>query len=325
MNRHGLLLTLAIGALVSFAFPLSHASAQTDAGGLLSPWPTGLSMESETDAILENAGHVKEDGDSLRLGQYESQGRWKLIDTYKINPTIGYDAYYLDINSRDPRLPKHLVDASVGFATPLAKVGEWFFAASGAVGYAGNAPMTQGSAYYGKATVLFGKELGPDSNLIFGLDYNGNRAEFPDLPLPGFAYTKRINPTLLAAVGFPYTTLTWTPVDYVNIKVKYTFPELYELEATYNLTKQVGLFVNLTDEEKVFHLQDAPHDHRLFFEQQRAETGVRWEPISNVSLLVAGGYAFNTKFDEGFNAYDAETLLHSSEEAYVRIGLELRR
>jgi len=257
------------------------------------------------------------------LGSYESQGRWELSDTYPINPSLGYDAFYLDINSKDPRLPKHLVDTSFAFGSPLAKYGDWFVAASAGFGYAGNAPLTQGNAYYGKATVLVGKQLGPDSTLIFGIDYDGNRPDFPDIPLPGFAYTLRINPTLLAEVGFPYSKITWTPIDQFKALLKYTFYRTIEAETTYDFTKHWGVFASFVDKEEAFRDTDLPHNRRAFFEQQRIESGLRWNACKSASLVAAVGYAFDTKFNVGFNALDAGNLLHASEEPYVRVGLEV--
>ena len=114
----------ALLGIVLLAIPATHAAAQSDIAGLFAPWQNESRIEFLGDATIESAGHTHHDY-SLRLDTYESQGRIELQHEHEINPTIGYQAFYLDINSNSPALPKRLFDGSFGFATPIAKVGDW--------------------------------------------------------------------------------------------------------------------------------------------------------------------------------------------------------
>ena len=310
--------------LAAVLLPAWRAVGQTDPGTLLfTPWTQGQAFQNNIDATVENDGHVKENGLGLRLDTYESQGRWRMEDAHQINPTLGYDVFWLDINSRDPRLPRHLMDSSIAFATPIASVGNWFVAASGGVGYAGSAPYAQSDAYYGRFTAFVGRQFDKNTSLIFGLDYNGNRTEFPDVPIPGFAYVTQLHSTLKAEIGFPYTTIWWNPTDALTVEADYSFPSTMTAEVSYKLTGHLGLFANYAFRDQAFHVDGLPADNRLIFKQQRVETGLRYDLNEHVSLLAGVGYAFGTHFEVGFDERGAGTLLKGSDEGYLRLGLQM--
>src|SRR5438270_519817 len=125
---------------VNVALPLFHFASSISHLPFASSISPGVNTRRgcRNDTYTPRSTH--HDG-SLRLDTYESQGRVELIHKYEINPTIGYSAFYLDINSNSPNLPRRLFGGSVGFATPIAKFGDWFTAISMGVGYAGDVPL----------------------------------------------------------------------------------------------------------------------------------------------------------------------------------------
>lgn len=299
--------------------------AQTDAGPLLRPWPKGQQVQVEGDILFLNQGHVKRSDEDFQLSVYESAGRWRLDDSRELNPTVGYDFTLLDLDTQSPLLPDKLLDQSVGFGSPFAESGPWFFAAAAGIGYAGDEPFGDANAWYGKATLIAGRQFGEESSLIFGLDYNGNRSIYPDIPLPGFVYTRRIDPTLLAVIGFPYSSIVWEPAERLKIELIYSVPETIDARIEYEMSSQWRLFANFENRVEAFHLDDTDGNDRLFFQQRRLEMGLRWEPDEAIGLIFAGGYAFGQKFTTGFDLRDDDRLVKVSDEAYLRFALEVRQ
>ena len=231
---------------------------------------------------------------------------------------------YLDINTDDPGIPTRLADQSIGFGTPIGVSGDWFFGIAGGLGYAGNTPFNDSSAWYGKGTFIAGRELGEDSSLIFALDYNGNRTVYPDIPVPAVAYTKRIHPTLLAVAGFPFSSIRWEPVEKLTIEIMYSIPDSFDARIGYDITDAWRVFASYEGRREAFTITDYDDHDRLFFEQRRVEAGVRWQPARYVALVAAGGYAFNQEFSQGWDMRDTEEVADVSDEAYVRVGIEYR-
>jgi hypothetical protein len=196
------------------------------------------------------------------------------------------------------------------------------------VGFAGTTLLNNtnggGSAYYGKAAIFVGRDLGKERALVFGLDYNGNRSTFPDIPIPGFAYTTRLDPTLLANFGFPYTSVLWEPVEHLKVDAAFSFPDTLDARVSYDLSQQWRLYGNFENRLKAFHVEGLGHDRRLFFQQRRLEAGVRWQPRPFIGVVAAGGYAFSQEFSVGFDTRDLGNITHLSDEPYVRVGVEIR-
>lgn len=323
MRRQWMVIATAAWMLTTMALS-QWAIGQTDPGGLFAPWPKGQMTDGSASATFFDAGHAKGSDDDFKLSMYDSSGRIRLMDKFRINPTIGYSFHHLQLDGNSA-LPGQLVDAAIAFGTPITQFADnWFLALSGAVGYAGSSPFADGNAWYGRGTVLVGKELSRDSTLVFGLDYNGNRTLYPDIPLPGVAYALRLEEHLLTSVGFPYSTLTWQPNDQFRIDAFYTFPDLYELKVGYNITRTLQIFADIARNFSAYHDADLPGDRRLFFTQSRIEAGVRWGKNDGPALMAAIGYGFDQHFDIGFDGRDLDRVTRVSDEPYARVAFEWR-
>lgn len=312
-----------MGLLFAWMGAVHRADAQTTAGGLFRPWPGTQAAESNPSITLQNAGHIKGGEDGVHLMTFESEGRWRLNQKYKLAPTLGYSARSIHFHSDSPLLPESLTDVSFGFGTPLKQFDTgWFMAASGAVGYAGDAAFSDSAAWYGRGTLLFGKQLGKDQMLLLGVDYDGNRTILPDIPLPGIAWSARLDPTLQAAIGFPYNSVFWQPRPDVRVDFYYTIPSLFRLKIGYNPVHDVLLFTELRNTFSAYHVKDYPSDRRLFFEDTRLEAGVRWQPYKLLGVTAAIGYAFGQELHRGFDSRSLHSVAKLSDEPYLRFALE---
>lgn len=314
--------------LAALALSAARAAGQPSdpLGGLLEPFPEKTDFESDSSAVVQNAGHTKGSDFGLRLSSVESAGRYQLINTYPVNPTVGYDLFYLNIDSPAPTLPRRLADVSVSFASPLAKLGEdWFLAAGAGVGYAGDVPFSQGDGYYGRGLVLVGRQIGDDSALIFSLNYDGNRIIYPDVPIPAVTYFAQVTPDLSATVGLGVLSVEWKPVERLTLSLDYQAIEDLDARVEYEVAKGFTAFAAFDTVAEAFHSDRLDNnDRRLFFFQRRVEAGLRWNPAEQVGLVVGAGYAYDTRFERGFDDRETDLVERGSDTGYLRFGLEVR-
>jgi hypothetical protein len=321
--------------------------AQTGPDLLIKPWPREQIVEAEAQADFYNQTNTNNranDGSGTRakvgLSEEDSDGRLRLFprdENVRADPRLGYNLTYLQLNTNDPHLPKHLTDDSIALGTGIADISGWEAGITVGVGYAGAGAFNDGNALYGQFDLLVGHDISKTSKIGVVLDYNGNRSFLPDVPLPGVVYTQTIDPTLLLAVGFPLATVTWTPdkaytLDrQFTLDATYTIPDSFEVKADYAVIDSTGAagkiaaFASFTNRLLPFHDNDeAVGRYRVFFEQNRAEVGVRWTPKPIVSLVVAGGYAFDQRFHYGWDSTNYSEIAKLGDALYTRVGLEFR-
>jgi len=298
--------------------------AQTDTGQMFQPFREEQMLELNVSAFRTETGHIKKTDESFALSQYQSQGRLRLTDKLKVNPTIGYDLLLLDLKTSNATVPRNLSDVSIGFATPFYQFESgWYLAGSVGVGYAGDKTFDYSGGYYGKTTFIVGKEFERKNSLLFALSYDGNRTIFPDIPLPAIVYTKIINPTLELGLGIPFTTVRYRPMDRWLFEATVSIGDISG-RVQYDVSDQIHLFAAAESVERAFRIDALSNHDRLLFEQRRAELGVVYSPSKWVGITAAVGYAFSQKFGVGFDVRDTDLLYKFSDEAYARIGLVWR-
>ena len=302
----------------------SAAFAQTGPTLLLKPLLSeDEHVENRGDAIFFNSGSTSNDHD-FSLSTYEWNGR---IREQRENfiPRLGWDLTYMDVNTNDPAIPdKGLTDVSIAAGFELGTYSGWIVALTLGVGYAGDTPFGEGDAWYGKGTLLIGRELDPKTKVGFVLDYDGNRTVWPDLPLPGFAYIHEFDPHLSYTVGVPVCAVRWKPRDEVTLEVTWTFVDRFDARLEYKLSPKWTAYGLLEDRNEAFHVEGLEGHDRLLFEQRRAELGIRWRPWEHTQLQVAGGYAWGGSFSSGWDLTDSDELADISDEPYIRFGFERR-
>ena len=325
---------------------VSSARAQTGPELLIKPWPRDQIIEADAQADFYNETNTNNPSAAgsgratLSLSEYDTEGRLRFFprdENVRADPRFGYNLIYLHLNTNDPRLPKELTEESIAIGTGIADVSGWQAGITVGAGYAAAGAFNDGNALFGQFDLLLGHDLSKTSTLGIVLDYNGNRSFLPDTPLPGIEYTKTVDPTLLLAVGFPLDSVTWKPdkkntLDrQLTIKATYTIPDSFEATADYAVIDstgpagKVGAFASFTNRLLPFHDNEEPVGrYRIFFEQDRAEMGVRWTPRPIVSLVVAGGYAFDQRFHYGWDSVNYGEIAKLGDSLYTRLALEFR-
>ena len=320
-----------LAALLAALLVCASAQAETGPALLLKPFPKERFIDASGGGFLMlDAGHVKQADESARLSFFESTGRVRVIPGSLISPRIGWDIQYIDLDLGSGAvgdLPAQLTDQSVGIAFPIAKIDEWVMGLSLGLGYAGASPYGESGSWYGKGTFIMFRQFGEEDALIFVLDYDRNRSYLPDVPMPGFAYTKRIDPTVFFVIGAPLTSITWTPVPKLKVELGYILVETFDAAIGYEVTPHVSLFGNLEYRSTGFFLDQLDDTDRLFFQQRRAEIGVRWAPLKKhetLGLTAAVGYAWGQEFSEGFDSRGSRSVAKFSDEPYFRVGVEVK-
>jgi len=318
-----------IGALIlSVASSLTpRAAAQTGAELLIRPFAEGENLELNTSAVFQAQGEDDFGGD-LGLNVYEVSARAREVRERAI-PRIGYDLTYIDIDSEvgvfGKLLPERLVDQSVAVGLAMPDIYGFRGGFTVGVGYAGDSPFGDANAWYGKATIAMGKKIDENTDLGVFLDYDGNRSFLPDVPLPGFAYRKRIDKELILVAGVPLSTIEWTPDDTWKFELFWTMIDSFDARVTYKVSERFNVYANLDSRNHAFHIDELESENeRLLFKETRAELGVQWEPVKDTRVIFAGGYAFGQEFSTGWDFRDDDEITELSDEPYVRAGLEMR-
>ena len=311
---------------IAAVFVASSLFAQSGPALLIKPWPKEQFIENSTDALFFFNSSVKDNGADYNLNTYESLGRIRLLPGNIASPRIGYEFTYLDIDTDDPRIPKHLSDQSVGAGFAFLKWEGWIAGATIGAGYAGDTPFSDGEGWYGKATMILFKEINENHSLGVALDYDGNRTFMPDVPLPGIEYSFKLpERSLQLVVGAPVNALIWDGMDKVKVEVTYTMLSRFDARASYELAHHISVFGRLESRELAFRLDELERiDDRLLYYQRRVELGVFWTPYKVLNIVMAGGYSFSQEFGTGWDSRGNDTFARIDDTPYGRFGLELR-
>jgi hypothetical protein len=325
-------LASAAAAVVSLMFSPALVSAQVGPELLIKPFPKESQVEANASMSFQDSGHAKGTDAHFQLSTYDAEGRYRLIAGEEASPRVGFSFTYLDLDSSIVGLPRRAIDQSVGVALPIGKYEDWIFGLSVAVGYAGDSFFGDGDAYYGRGTIGAFKKLSETETLVLAIDYDGNRTFKPDVPLPGIAYSKRIQSNLLLTVGLPVTSIQWEPMEHVRVEFAYLLTDNVTARVGYEVAKGIEVFGSAAQRSEGFFLDNLPGDNknRLLFQQRTAEVGVSYRTRDagvgdrDLELTAAIGYAWDGEFSTGFDQSDSRLLADVSDEAYLRFALQLR-
>lgn len=330
--RHG----SAILSAAVFATLASNASAQTGADLLLGQFGEGNNFVGQAEAIYIDRGstdHSGGDGKAFTHGLdvYNASARFKLdLDNVipgfsRAQPRAGFAATVLDFHSNDPAVPGTLTDISFGVGLGVAKTEKWVAGISVGVGFASNNVFNDANAFYGKADLAFAYTLNEREKLGIVLDYNGNRTFMPDVPLPGFIYTRKLTDQFTLEVGFPYSDIQYQPDDNWTFMLKFNFPDGGEANVDYKVTQSFHVFGAFAQQNNAFHWNEVDDSRdRVIFHQTRAEIGARGVLQDRYAFTAAVGYAFGTELDVGWDSRDPDGLADLSDEPYARVGFEVK-
>ena len=298
------------------------ARGQTTGELLIEPWDEDA-FQANGEALVFPSGRLSAAGSSVQLSEVESEGRWRFGGEDEHGPSVGYALNFLSLRGSQHLLPSQLADASIGGAMPLGRIGQWSLAASGAVGYAGDRPFANGRAWYGRATLLAGRQLKPGTQLLFLLEYDGNRGILPDVPLPEVAYRSKVNDQLEYVLGYPTTSVTWKPFTRLELDMNWYVPDSFDASAEFTLSEHWSVFGGFSARDFPYHVSQLSGNRRLFFLENRLEAGLKWKVNDAFNFSVAGGYAFDRRFYRGFDEFDLKSVSSLSDQPYLRVALNL--
>ena len=259
------------------------------------------------------------------MDTYESAGRFHMIPGNEISPRIGYDFSFMDLHTNDPKLPNQLTDVSVGVGMGLFKNGNWIGALSVRNWLRGDSRLRpNGAAWYGKADAILVDQLNENDFIGFVLDYDGHRPTWPDIPLPGFGYSHRFDPRLQMVIGVPFSSLSWKPIDPVDIELSYEILTDLRSDISYQFVKHWKAYGLWDYRRDAYHVSELPSDRRLLFVQYRVEAGIRFQPKEQISAGIGLGYAFDTHFRSGWDFQDTHLVADASDVPYVRAEVIVR-
>jgi hypothetical protein len=314
----------AVGAVLLFMCVASPARAQTGPDLLLKTWDKDERVEASVNGMFLENGHTKQEDADFRLSIYETEGRFRLIPGELASPRIGYEFSYFELHSNTRRLPDQLVNQSLAVAVPVGVYDKWLFGLSLGLGYAGEAPFGDGDAWYGRGTFVAFRELDKSSAIAFVLDYDGNRTILPDVPLPGFAYLKQLDPNVKVTVGLPVSSIEWKPIEHLELNLEYLLPYDVSARVGYEFAPGLTAYGLLGQRRDAWHWDALKNNNdRLFFQQQRAELGLTWKPCPNAGLTAAVGYAWGGEFTKGFDTRDDDLVTKISDGPYARLELSI--
>jgi hypothetical protein len=312
-------------AAVAFVLPASRGWGQTNPELLVKPWEAGQMVDTSTEAVIESSAPTREQPKyDVGLSSYHAFGRVRLFPDQRATPLLGYDVTYFNVATSDPALPKHLWDGTVGFAQPIGEINKWFVVLTGAAGYAGDSPFSDPHATYYTGNLIVGKEFSKDKAIVIALNYDGNRAFLPDTPIPGIAYADRYNERLTYVIGAPLNSITYEPVNGLQVDVGWELLETFSGRVGWEFHKHYEVFTSYTDRLSAFHLSNLPSDRRLFLQEHRAEIGFRFNPTRLVRFSVGGGWAFGQEFSTGFDLRGTNSLRHLRDGPFGQALLEIQ-
>ncbi|MEZ6190271.1 MAG: hypothetical protein R3C45_03170 [Phycisphaerales bacterium] len=300
--------------------------ADTAASALSRPMPKDRAYEFSADAWGQSKGESEQTNLDARLSSYEATGRFRLDPDVPGSPVAAISWSQLNTHSSDPVLPDELTDISLAASVVRDLEDDWTLRITAGGGFAGDNAFADGSAFYGLANVTANHSLGEGRGYSIGIDYNGNRSVFPDIPLPTFVYYDRLNDTLSYAVGLP-SSVTWAPDSNTTARAVIT-PGGITGSIEHDLDDRLTLFALFDNSVRSFHLDTDDGDRRLFFKQNRVEGGIVWrgtqgDSFPGVEVRAAVGYAFSQEFSRGWDTRDDDTVRDISDEPYLRVGVTM--
>lgn len=323
---------LAIGVVCS------HATAQVGPALLLKPWESDSVAELNVGALFEPQTSLRNKGDiDARVSMYESSGRARISneagDRWRM--AFGYDMNYLQTDFRGQtsgqpvKLDGHLADQKFFFGARLGEWEQWTLDAGGGFGFSYQGTddgidsdhFVDAHGFYGVADIIASRKLDENSSIRLILDYDGNRAILPDVPLPSITYSLRIDETLNLSIGLPYSVLEWTPDSKWSVSIEYFLPTAANVTVAYEIIESVKLFAAYQNVLNAYNIND--NLGRRFFEQMRGELGLTWRACKACSLTIAGGWAFQQDLSLGWDARDLDRVAKLGDAPYGRVMLAL--
>lgn len=264
-------------------------------------------------------GNVKGRDDDIDIFYWDSAGHIK-FDRNERNPPfwLGYRALAITMFGDDiPEITGDLVDVSLAAAFQLNDGGrsdEWRFDLALGAGTANDGHWSNTDALYGVGTMNAAKPLDEDTILHIGINYNGNRTIWPDVPLPYVSIFSRLNAEFSYNVGVLSSGLLWQLQDNAAaVWVDYVTQSSLTIGGSIGLGHEWSVFIEYKDTNDSFFINDRGNE-RLFYEKSQIALGLEWKRGTAWNVRFGGGYAWDQRFATGFDLWDVDGLLDPTDE-----------
>lgn len=135
---------------------------------------------------------------------------------------------------------------------------------------------------------------------VFFLNYSSNREFLPHVPIPGAAYLWAPSRDFSLLAGVPLLSVNWKPADRLSLRGFYFPIHTVFLGGEYSLGSGWKVFADWRwENDRYYRCGREDRNHRLFWYEQRLETGISVEAGAGIELSLAGGYAYDRFFFEG--------------------------
>ncbi|MCC6681171.1 MAG: hypothetical protein IT445_09765 [Phycisphaeraceae bacterium] len=314
-------------SLCAFHFSLllaASALAQTAPSILIQPWPDQSILAQTFDQpVYITDGHVQGDDSDIQTFFWDSYGRVK-FDREDRDPTfsVGYRFYSLNVDAERPDLDSAYNDLALVGAWKGDEVDGWRPGVIVGAGSSNDDHWREGDAIYGVAAVNLSRTLGEGQAMHMGVSFDGNRAVWPDVPLPYVSYVNAVNPDFIYVLGLPQSSLIWRPNDVLELQVDYLVPYQVAGHVSAALCKKWAVFASYERQVHAFHEHDATRDgQRLFYSLEMVAAGLEWKQMLLGDLRFGAGYAFNQEFDRGWDLRETRGAADASDQLLIFLML----
>ncbi len=318
LNLRAAILALSLAALF-----LSNTQSFAQTGPELArrPWREDQFIEAQTSLMTIFDGGTT--SSTYNMARNATSGRIKVPvpDGYRL--AVGYDHKFYNIGTDQAGVPNQLIDQTMAVALGLPQNDKWTVDFTFGGGLASNMQYKDDNAYYAKANAMVTYAIDETSDITFGLNYDGNRPFFPDVPLPGVAYTKRVSKNFMYIVGFPFATVQYSPIENLNLYGTVTPGSLIG-GATYNILPKLQAYADYNEHFDGFWVSGNQENDRLFIQIKRVEAGFKVPVCQNFDFTIGGGFAFNTQARHGWDTRNDSLVARFSDEPFLRVGFGIR-
>jgi len=322
MNRSLRIAAAAVCVIVNFGFGQKSFGYSTTLFNAFLQWADGQNVQVVTEGLLETPSYVRNDSSPAEIGWSDTLGRVRLVNTGPYSPTASFEVFYMNINSHTALLPSQLNDQSLVVGTPIGTFGGWGLAVAFGAGYAGNSPYNDPSAIYGLGQITASDTLSVEDSLYVSVSYNGNREFLPDVPLPTVEYV-HLGDSLQWALGVAFESLRWQATKQLQISAEYDPLNEGFADVDYATLQWLHVYTRFETDSRAFHLSNYNANQRLFVSMNRVEGGFRIHALKDhLSVQLAGGYAFDQEFGQGYDSRDEHDFAQIANAPYADVQLQ---
>lgn len=299
----------------------SEVHGQSMARLTLDPWQGRDLAETYDHPVIQTGGHVDNAPSDSQMFMWDSYGRVRFDRTDQDSPFVAYRIYTANAGTDSRYIKATMDEFDMALGMHLGELAGWRIGAVLGAGYSSTHPFVHTSGIFGIGHVVGERKLDDENSIALSIDYEGNSAFLPDVPLPGFAYVHR-DKTWDVMVGYPMNKVVWRPLEPLEITFQYTVPYTANLDVEYRVAQHVGVYGYAGNFFQGFvTAPDGDITNRQFNQQRSVEAGVRliFAPLVDASIGV--GYAFDQEFSRGFDIRDMEPIGHISNEPYIAFVL----